>query len=215
MNLYNILELIVEQIGQKENTNVEKVQDEKDVKTIQDFVEKYQILDNIKNFSVAFGYSKLGLETETLETVSLDDLSRNEELQKDLQIEGSTIQITNNSVLKILQYISNKMKNAINKKVIVEGSTLPFIIIISWDYAGSSYIISSNYQNKKLTIYEYTINKGKHQVEKINRFISKRGVIKNSPYRLLGSILVYHDWFYGWDIKTFENDIEKRKMKNE
>ena len=70
MNLYNILELIVEQIGQKENTNVEKVQDEKDVKTIQDFVEKYEILDNIKNFSVAFGYSKLGLETETLETVS-------------------------------------------------------------------------------------------------------------------------------------------------
>ena len=212
MNLYNILVSIVEQI-QNNDIDVEKVEDQKDVRTIEDFLQKYEILTGIKNFSVAFGYSKLGLETETLETISLDDISKSEELQNDLQTEGATVQISNNNVLKILKYVSNKMKISINKKIMVEGSTLPFIVIISWDYAGSSYVISSSYQNKKLTIYEYTINKAKHQIEKINRFISKKGVVRNSPYRLLGSILVYHDWFYSWDTKKFESDIEERRIK--
>ena len=185
MNLYNVLVSIFE-----EKLEDDKKENVKDVKTIEDFIDNYKIF-NIKNLTVSFGYSTLGLEaSENLESINLNDLKNIEGLEVET---GNVFEINNNNVTKVLLYIKTKLQRSINQKVSVGGTLLPFIIIISWSYLGINYILTSNYTNKKLIIYEYSINGSKNQVEKINTFISKRGVIKNSPFRLLGSILVYHD----------------------
>jgi hypothetical protein len=204
MNLYNVLISIFE-----EKLEDDKKEDVKDVKTIEDFIDNYKIF-NIKNLTVSFGYSTLGLEaSENLESINLNDLKNIEGLEIET---GNVFEINNNNVTKVLLYIKTKLQRSINQKVSAGGTLLPFIIIISWSYLGINYILTSNYTNKKLIIYEYSINGSKNQVEKINRFISKRGIIKNSPFRLLGSILVYHDWVYDWNMIDFKKDVEERRL---
>jgi hypothetical protein len=204
MNLYNVLVSIFE-----EKLEDDKKENVKDVKTIEDFIDNYKIF-NIKNLTVSFGYSTLGLEaSENLESINLNDLKNIEGLEVET---GNVFEINNNNVTKVLLYIKTKLQRSINQKVSVGGTLLPFIIIISWSYLGINYILTSNYTNKKLIIYEYSINGSKNQVEKINTFISKRGVIKNSPFRLLGSILVYHDWVYDWNMIDFKKDVEERRL---
>jgi hypothetical protein len=204
MNLYNVLISIFE-----EKLEDDKKEDIKDVKTIEDFIDNYKIF-NIKNLTVSFGYSTLGLEaSENLESINLNDLKNIEGLEIET---GNVFEINNNNVTKVLLYIKTKLQRSINQKVSAGGTLLPFIIIISWSYLGINYILTSNYTNKKLIIYEYSINGSKNQVEKINRFISKRGIIKNSPFRLLGSILVYHDWVYDWNMIDFKKDVEERRL---
>ena len=204
-NLYKVLTSIFEQ--EEENNQQE---DKKDVITIQDFIKTYSIEKYIKNFSISFGYSKLGLEPENLENISDTDLENIEGIQTEKEF-----QINNSNVMRILIYIKQRMINKMKEKTFDQNNKLiklPFIIRISWKYAGINYSLNANYFNKKLTINDYTINNSTQQVAKINRFISKRNIIKNSPFRLLGSILVYNDWIFNWDIEEMEKDLPNRKI---
>ena len=112
-------------------------------------------------------------------------------------------------------YIKQRMINKMREKTLDQNNKsikLPFIIRISWKYAGINYSLNANYSNKKLIINDYIINNSTQQVPKVNRFISKRSVIKNSPFRLLGSILVYNDWISDWDMEEMEKDLPNRKI---
>jgi hypothetical protein len=206
-NLYQVLNTIFEQ-----DENLDQKEEEKDIKTIQDFIKNYSILKNIKDFTVSFGYSDLGLnEEQNLESISSEDINN----VPDISTEKETLQINNQNVLKILNFIKRKIINKMIKKPKDQNNRtliLPFIIKISWIYAGVKYNLNSNYFNKKLIVTDYDVNNSTHQVDKINRFISKRSVIKNSPFRLLGSILVYNDWAYDWSIKDMEQDLPNRKL---
>ena len=205
-NLYKILTSILEQ---DENTQ-EKEEEKKDITTIQDFIKNYSIEKDIKDFSISFGYSKLGLEQENLENISNTDLENIEGIQTEKEF-----QINNSNVMRILMYIKQRMINKMREKTLDQNNKsikLPFIIRISWKYAGINYSLNANYSNKKLIINDYIINNSTQQVPKINRFISKRSVIKNSPFRLLGSILVYNDWISDWDMEEMEKDLPNRKI---
>ena len=205
-NLYKILTSILEQ---DENTQ-EKEEEKKDITTIQDFIKNYSIEKDIKDFSISFGYSKLGLEQENLENISNTDLENIEGIQTEKEF-----QINNSNVMRILMYIKQRIINKMREKTLDQNNKsikLPFIIRISWKYAGINYSLNANYSNKKLIINDYIINNSTQQVPKINRFISKRSVIKNSPFRLLGSILVYNDWISDWDMEEMEKDLPNRKI---
>ena len=205
-NLYKILTSILEQ---DENTQ-EKEEEKKDITTIQDFIKNYSIEKDIKDFSISFGYSKLGLEQENLENISNTDLENIEGIQTEKEF-----QINNSNVMRILMYIKQRMINKMREKTLDQNNKsikLPFIIRISWKYAGINYSLNANYSNKKLIINDYIINNSTQQVPKVNRFISKRSVIKNSPFRLLGSILVYNDWISDWDMEEMEKDLPNRKI---
>ena len=205
-NLYKILTSILEQ---DENTQ-EKEEEKKDITTIQDFIKNYSIEKDIKDFSISFGYSKLGLEQENLENISNTDLENIEGIQTEKEF-----QINNSNVMRILIYIKQRMINKMREKTLDQNNKsikLPFIIRISWKYAGINYSLNANYSNKKLIINDYIINNSTQQVPKVNRFISKRSVIKNSPFRLLGSILVYNDWISDWDMEEMEKDLPNRKI---
>jgi hypothetical protein len=210
-NLYQILNIIFE-----ENENLDQTeevdQDKKDNQTIQEFIKTYSILKNIKEFTISFGYSDLGLnEEQDLESISSEDIKS----IPDIETEKETLQINNQNVLKILNFIKRKITVKMIKKPKDQNNRtmiLPFIIKMSWTYAGVKYNLNSNYFNKKLTVTDYNVNNSTHQVDKINRFISRRSVIKNSPFRLLGSILVYNDWAYDWSIKDMEQDLPNRKI---
>jgi hypothetical protein len=190
--------------------NSEELEDKNDNSTIQEFIKNYSILKNIKDFSVSFGYSSLGLEEENLERISEEDIIG----ISDIEVEKENF-INSRNVLIILNYIKRRIINKMrikptdqNNKILI----LPFIIKVSWTYASVKYNLYSNYFNKKLTVNDYTVNNSTHQVNKINRFISRRSVIKNSPFRLLGSILVYNDWSYNWSIEEMEADLPNRKL---
>ena len=205
-NLYKILTSILEQ---DENTQ-EKEEEKKDITTIQDFIKNYSIKKDIKDFSISFGYSKLGLEQENLESISDNDLENIEGIQTEKEF-----QINNSNVMRILMYIKQRIINKMREKTLDQNNKsikLPFIIRISWKYAGINYSLNANYSNKKLIINDYIINNSTQQVPKVNRFISKRSVIKNSPFRLLGSILVYNDWISDWDMEEMEKDLPNRKI---
>jgi hypothetical protein len=203
---YNLYKVLISIFEQDENTQEE----EKDVRTIQDFIKNYSIEKYIKDFSISFGYSKLGLEKENLENISNTDLENIEGIQTEKEF-----QINNSNVMRILMYIKQRIINKMREKTLDQDNKLiklPFIIRISWKYAGINYTLSANYFNKKLTVNDYTINNSTQQVTKINRFISKRSVIKNSPFRLLGSILIYNDWIFNWDIEEMEKNLPNRKI---
>ena len=205
-NLYKILTSILEQ---DENTQ-EKEEEKKDITTIQDFIKNYSRNKDIKDFSISFGYSKLGLEQENLESISDNDLENIEGIQTEKEF-----QINNSNVMRILMYIKQRIINKMREKTLDQNNKsikLPFIIRISWKYAGINYSLNANYSNKKLIINDYIINNSTQQVPKVNRFISKRSVIKNSPFRLLGSILVYNDWISDWDMEEMEKDLPNRKI---
>ena len=205
-NLYKILTSILEQ---DENTQ-EQEEEKKDITTIQDFIKNYSIEKDIKDFSISFGYSKLGLEQENLENISDNDLENIEGIQTEKEF-----QINNSNVMRILMYIKQRIINKMREKTLDQNNKsikLPFIIRISWKYAGINYSLNANYSNKKLIINDYIINNSTQQVPKVNRFISKRSVIKNSPFRLLGSILVYNDWISDWDMEEMEKDLPNRKI---
>lgn len=201
------LSIIEEQVEE----NQDKKEEENDVNTIQDFVKNYSIEKYIKEFSISFGYSKLGLEEEELEKISDIDLQNIEGIETE-----ERFQINNSNVMIILKYIKQRMIVQMRKKVYDQDNKiliLPFIIRVSWKYAGINYSLNANYSNKRLIIVDYTINNSPQQVSKINRFISRRSVIKNSPFRLLGSILVYNDWIFNWDMQALEEDLPNRKIK--
>jgi hypothetical protein len=211
--IYNDLKKIFLSIIQEEvkEEMQDKQEEEKDINTIQDFVKNYSVEKYIKDFSISFGYSKLGLEEEELEKISDIDLQSIDGIETE-----EKFQINNSNVMTILKYIKRRMINKMREKVYDQNNRviiLPFIIRISWKYAGIDYSLSANYSNRKLIINDYSINNSTQQVSKINRFISRRSVIKNSPFRLLGSILVYNDWIYDWDMKEMEEDLLDRKLK--
>jgi len=213
MNLYNVLiSIFEEKLEDKENTK-----DIKDLKNIKDVIEKYNVLPDIKNISIQFGYSNLALTTsENLESIEDSDFSNipkdEEEEQKEEQKEKFT-QITNKNVFYILKYIKRKIENfKIQNKP--KGNELPFIIKISWNFGSIRYSLEVNIYKEKMNVYSYEINNSKHQEGIINNFITeRRKIIKNSPFRLLGSIFVFNDWFYGWDKKKAIEGLESRKIK--
>lgn len=207
MNLYNILQSIVEQI--EENTDSINI---KDIKNIKEFIDNYNITDGIKNISVTFGYSTLALGQGNFESVNVNDLKK---LDKNIEIAKREFTITNNNVLNVLNYIKSKIQSKINKKVKAEdGTVLPFIIIISWNHNSIEYKLTVNLSNNKLFVNEYSINNVDNQVDTVQNFItSRKKQINDSPFRLLGSILIFNDWLYGWDKDTFEKEIENRRIK--
>jgi len=214
-NLYKILMNIFEQ---------DKIVDEKeeleDIKNIREIVRTYSIIKDIKNISITFGYSDLGLnESQKFEEIKDNDFVNlpKEEGQQQFETDKEFIEIKNSNVLSILRYIKRKIENKMKDKVLDQKDKpleLPFIIKISWHLGSIEYYLETNYFKGKLTVIDYQINKSKNQVNKINRFINlRKKYIKNSPFRLLGSIFIFNDWYYDWNIEATEKGLMSRKIK--
>lgn len=205
-NLYEILTTILEQ-----NENVQE-EEQKDVKTIDDFIKTYSILKGIRGILISFGYSDLGLnKSQNLENISDEDIKALPEFET----QKESLEINNRNVITILRFINRRIKEKMKEKVFDQNNKLikvPFIIKISWKYGGIPYYVEANYFNKILIINDYKVNNSTNQVDKINKFIKQRKVIKNSPFRLLGSIFVYNDWFYDWNKEEMEKDLSNRKL---
>lgn len=206
-NLYKVLVNIFEQEQNDEN---EKKEEESDIKNIEDFLKKYKIIENVKDISISFGYSNFGLESQKLSRITDSDIISNFETEK------KSLEINNQNVLSILRYINREIKNKIKDKLYDQNKKQiksPFILKISWKYGAISYYVEANYFNKILTINDYTINDSNAQFQKINKFINQRKKqIKNSPFRLLGSIFIFNDWFYDWNIDKMESELQNRKI---
>lgn len=205
-NLYKILVNIFEQEENDEN----KKEEEKDIKNIEDFLKQYKIIENIKDISISFGYSNFGLESETLSNITHNDIISNFETEK------KSLEINNQNILSILRYINREIKNKMKEKVYDQNKKqikTPFILKISWKHGAISYYVEANYFNKILTVNDYTINDSNAQFQKINKFIKQRKKqIENSPFRLLGSIFIFNDWFYDWNMEKMELELLNRKI---
>lgn len=207
-NLHKILTSILEQEEEK-NSNEEE---QKDVKTIEDFIKTYSILKGIKNVFISYGYSDLGLsKSQDLENINDNDIKAVPELET----EKEPVEINNRNAISILRFINRKIRKKMSEKVYDQNRKLiqvPFVIKVSWKFGGISYYIEANYFNKVLIINDYKINNSNIQVEKVNKFIKQRKLIKNSPFRLLGSIFIYNDWFYDWNLEEMQKDLVNRKI---
>jgi hypothetical protein len=213
-NLYKILMNIFEQ-----DTIVDK-EELDDIKNIRKVVKTYSIIKDIKNISITFGYSDLGLnESQKFEEIKDNDFVDlpKEEQEQQFETDKEFIEIKNSNVLSILKYIKRKIENKMKDKVLDQKNKplkLPFIIKISWHLGSIEYSLETNYFEEKLTVVDYQINKSKNQVNKIKRFIDlRKKYIKNSPFRLLGSIFIFNDWYYDWNIEAAAEGLKRRKIK--
>lgn len=66
---------------------------------------------------------------------------------------------------------------------------------------------------KDVASYEVTTKtQSVSALNKVSKFIkSNKKYIKNSPFRLLASVLVYNDWKYDWDIEAMQSDLPSRE----
>ena len=209
-DLYKVLVNIFEQ-----DTIVDEKEELEDIKNIREIVRTYSIIKDIKNISITFGYSDLGLnESQKLEEIKDNDFVNlpKEEQEQRFETDKEFIEIKNSNVLSILKYIKRKIENKMKDKVLDQKNKpleLPFIIKISWHLGSIEYYLETNYSEEKLTVVDYQINKSKNQVNKIKRFIDlRKKYIKNSPFRLLGSIFIFNDWYYDWNIKAAEEGLK-------
>jgi hypothetical protein len=209
-NLYKVLTSIFEEELPREET--EEEQENKDIKTIDDFLKNYSVLKGVKNILISFGYSDLGLnKSQNLENISDDDIKALPEFD----IEKESLEINNKNVITILRFINRKIREKMKEKVFDQNKKpikVPFIIKISWKYGGIPYYIEASYFNRILIVNDYMVNNSKNQVDKVNKFIKQRKVIKNSPFRLLGSIFIYNDWFYDWNTKNMQSELKDRRL---
>jgi hypothetical protein len=207
---YDLYKVLVNIFEQDENTsNQEELED---TNTIREFVQKYSIIRGINNVLISYGYSDLATSEKDLEHIDDEDIKNISGLEQ----EKESVEIKNSNVLSFLKYVKNRIQLKMKDDVLDQNNKkieVPFIIMISWKYASIPYSIITNYFNGKLTITEYKIKNSDSQVGKINKFInSRKKYIKNSPFRLLGSIFVFNDWFYNWNIRQMEEDLINRKI---
>lgn len=80
--------------------------------------------------------------------------------------------------------------------------------------------ISVKNENGKLLIkdvseYTISIDRISKPTKPISKFIKdNKKYIKNSPFRLLASILIYNDWKYNWNLETMQKkeNLDKRLL---
>ena len=206
-DLYKVLANIFEQ-----DENISNQEELEDTNTIREFIQKYSIIRGINNVLISYGYSDLATSEKDLEHIDDEDIKNISGLEQ----EKESVEIKNSNVLSFLKYVKNRIQLKMKDDVLDQNNKkieVPFIIMISWKYASIPYSIITNYFNGKLTITEYKIKNSDSQVGKINKFInSRKKYIKNSPFRLLGSIFVFNDWFYNWNIRQMEEDLINRKI---
>lgn len=72
---------------------------------------------------------------------------------------------------------------------------------------------NSEYKVKSVTSYSVGVSQSNEEsVNTVKRFLkNNKSYIKNSPFRLLASVLVYNDWVYDWDVEKMQANLPSRE----
>ncbi len=191
----------------------------KDSKVILDpfaFLEKYTI-EPLSTISVELSYNLSPVQNKKEEFTSDGQIG--------IEKNNNNISIANQATIveeNVIAFLKKFKKRAI--EFANEGNTPEtFAVSFNWilkNNPAENYrlTISVANQNGKLQIkdvsqYSIAEDRNPKPIMPISKFIKdNKKYIKNSPFRLLASILVYNDWKYNWDIDTMQlkQNLDKR-----
>lgn len=129
--------------------------------------------------------------------------------------------VNSNNVVQVLRDFKSEVESFSN----VENFPSTFSLTFQWTPKGSpneQHNLSVSVQKKNSTytvrsVTSYSVGISPSNEESVNtvkRFIkSNKRYLKNSPFRLLASVLVYNDWKYGWDVELMQSNLQSREKR--